>query len=377
MNKQEKLKEILFSEFDKLIEGSDIYDHRGSKWIIFTNEKRWVVEFTKEKTLWFNYHRFNEVMVLFAMDCNEDRNYIKEWYERRFIFNHKVKNGVTGVFKAYFERRNLDDTIQNGVKDIIDGLYRPVHDTIQNGVKNTLFNMLQEERSVEDTIQNGVIESLSFLDDCHLTVEDTIQNGVKVTKSAEYNEDAEDTIQNGVKVTKYMSDGLVLVEGIIQNGVKETLFAGGDNNYEIDDTIQNGVKDTNYRLVFDQQGIECAIENNINELDPRFFQLDGIVEDTIQNGVRSTAPVMDKAWSQVDNTIQNGVKITKGVNFISDDCFDDIIQNGVNVISWAHPTANHSNQVYDIIQNGVKHIQAFHSDLYPLVEGAITKGVKC
>ena len=91
MNKQEKLKEILFSEFDKLIEGSDIYDHRGSKWIIFTNEKRWVVEFTKEKTLWFNYHRFNEVMVLFAMDCNEDRNYIKEWYERRFIFNHKER----------------------------------------------------------------------------------------------------------------------------------------------------------------------------------------------------------------------------------------------------------------------------------------------
>ena len=86
---------------------------------------------------------------------------------------------------------------------------------------------------------------------------------------------------------------------------------------------------------------------------------------------------MDKAWSQVDNTIQNGVKITKGVNFISDDCFDDIIQNGVNVISWAHPTANHSNQVDDIIQNGVKHIQAFYSDLYPLVEGAITKGVKC
>ena len=224
MNKQEKLKEILFSEFDKLIEGADIYDHRGSKWIIFTNEKIWVVEFTKEKTLWFNYHRFNEILVLFAMDCNEDRNYIKEWYERRFIFNHKVKNGVTGVFKEYFERRNL-----------------------------------------------------------------------------------EDTIQNGVKLTKYMSDG-VLVEGIIQNGVKVTKSA----EYNED------------------------------------------AEDTIQNGVRSTAPVMDKAWSQVDNTIQNGVKITKGVNFISDDCFDDIIQNGVNVISWAPPTANHSNQVDDIIQNGIK-----------------------
>ena len=309
MNKQEKLKEILFSEFDKLIEGADIYDHRGSKWIIFTNEKRWVVEFTKEKTLWFNYHRFNEVMVLFAMDCNEDRNYIKEWYERRFIFNHKVKNGVNGVFKAYFERRNLDDTIQNGVKDIIDGLYRPVHDAIQNGVRSTFYTRQRNLSGVENTIQNGVIESLSFLDDCHLTVEDTIQNGVKVTKSAEYNEDAEDTIQNGVRSAKSldMSDG-VLVEGIIQNGVKETLFAGGDNNYEIDDTIQNGVKDTNYRLVFDQQGIECAIENNINELDPRFFQLDGIVEDTIQNGIKRVGGVKRDRKERIELTIEKGEK---------------------------------------------------------------------
>ena len=315
MNKQEKLKEILFSEFDKLIEGADIYDHRGSKWIIFTNEKRWVVEFTlKEKTLWFNYHRFNEVMVLFAMDCNEDRNYIKEWYERRFIFNHKVKNGVTGVFKAYFERRNLEDTIQNGVKDTKSAEYNEVaEDTIQNGVRSTFYTRQRNLSGVENTIQNGVIESLSFLDDCHLTVEDTIQNGVRSAKSLD------------------MSDG-VLVEGIIQNGVKETLFAGGDNNYEIDDTIQNGVKDTNYRLVFDQQGIECAIENNINELDPRFFQLDGIVEDTIQNGVKRTLAGDAMLLSFVEETIQDGV----------------------NVISWAHPTANHSNQVDDIIQNGVK-----------------------
>jgi hypothetical protein len=159
MNKQEKLKEILFSEFDKLIEGSDIYDHRGSKWIIFTNEKRWVVEFTKEKTLWFNYHRFNEVMVLFAMDCNEDRNYIKEWYERRFIFNHKVKNGVTGVFKAYFERRNLEDTIQNGVRStapVMDKAWSQVDNTIQNGVKITKGVNFISDDCFDDIIQNGV-----------------------------------------------------------------------------------------------------------------------------------------------------------------------------------------------------------------------------
>lgn len=289
MNKQEKLKEILFSEFDKLIEGSDIYDHRGSKWIIFTNEKRWVVEFTKEKTLWFNYYRFNEVMVLFAMDCDEDRNYIKEWYERRFIFNHKVKNGVTGVFKAYFERRNLDDTIQNGVKDIIDGLYRPVHDTIQNGVKVTksaeynedaedtiqngvrsIFYTRQRNLSgVENTIQNGVIESLSFLDDCHLTVEDTIQNGAIYTIFPAGNRS-------------------VRVEDTIQNGVRSTAPVMDKAWSQVDNTIQNGVK----------------ITKGVN------FISDDCFDDIIQNGVNVISWVHPTAIhsNQVDDIIQNGVK---------------------------------------------------------------------
>jgi hypothetical protein len=203
MNKQEKLKEILFSEFDKLIEGSDIYDHRGSKWIIFTNEKRWVVEFTKEKTLWFNYHRFNEVMVLFAMDCNEDRNYIKEWYERRFIFNHKVKNGVTGVFKAYFERRNLEDTIQNGVKSHKIRNIMDAKDTIQNGVKRLWGSNNLPDQIIEETIQDGVkiTKGVNFIsDDCF---DDIIQNGVNVISWAHptsiNSNQVDDIIQNGVK----------------------------------------------------------------------------------------------------------------------------------------------------------------------------------
>ena len=207
MNKQEKLKEILFSEFDKLIEGADIYDHRGSKWIIFTNEKRWVVEFTKEKTLWFNYHRFNEVMVLFAMDCNEDRNYIKEWYERRFIFNHKVKNGVTGVFKAYL--------------DMSDGVL--VECIIQNGVKVT--KSVEYNEDAEDTIQNGVKRLWGSNNLPDQIIEETIQDGVKITKGVNFISDDcfDDIIQNGVNVISWAHPTSInsnQVDDIIQNGVK-------------------------------------------------------------------------------------------------------------------------------------------------------------
>lgn len=119
MTKQKKLKEIIFSEFDKSIEGTDIYDHLGSKWIIFTNERRWVLEFTNDRTLWFNYRHFDDILALFAMDSDQYSDYIKEWYERRFIFKTKVEN-----------------TIQNGVEHCEYGDYEDGDERIEKICQN-------------------------------------------------------------------------------------------------------------------------------------------------------------------------------------------------------------------------------------------------
>jgi hypothetical protein len=120
--KQKNLEKLIFDSLDKEIEGTDIYNYNGSMWVIFTDEKKWVVEYTKERTLWYDYSLFNSIMMLFSMDNNETSEYVKTWFENRFLFKPKI-----------------EDTIQNGVKhsedgDWLDGDER-IENIIQNGVK--------------------------------------------------------------------------------------------------------------------------------------------------------------------------------------------------------------------------------------------------
>ena len=35
------------------INGVDIYKHNDSTWLIFTDDKKWVIELTKDNTLWY------------------------------------------------------------------------------------------------------------------------------------------------------------------------------------------------------------------------------------------------------------------------------------------------------------------------------------
>ena len=121
MDKKQKLENLIFDIFDKEIEGADVYHYNGADWLIFTEEKKWVTEFTETKTLWYNYKHFNDLLVYFNMDASESTEYIKKWYEERFIFKPKVEN-----------------TIQNGVKHTIIGCREwldMVENTIQNGMK--------------------------------------------------------------------------------------------------------------------------------------------------------------------------------------------------------------------------------------------------
>ena len=68
-----KLEKLVFGMFDQMIEGADKYvTEQGSTWLIFTKEKKWVVEFTKDKTLWFNYNLFKSELELIGKDCVEE-----------------------------------------------------------------------------------------------------------------------------------------------------------------------------------------------------------------------------------------------------------------------------------------------------------------
>ena len=55
----------MFRLFDQMVEGSDKYvTKQGSTWLIFTEEKKWITEFTESGTLWFNYNSFQSELEL-------------------------------------------------------------------------------------------------------------------------------------------------------------------------------------------------------------------------------------------------------------------------------------------------------------------------
>ena len=245
-----KLEKIIFKLFDDASQGVDRYNHNNSLWLIFTNEMRWVVEYTKDQTLWYNYNFFKDEMELIGLNCVEDKDLIKKWFESRFLGIPKVED----AFDPFFDQdQYVEDAIENGVKDTrrtIISQDQYVEDTIKNGVKDirrTRLINLSANQMVEDAIQNGVKYTYVVEGQRQLPVEDTIQNGVKHTLCCpNWNGDSvEDTIQNGVKQTE-LSKRDFFPKDIIQDGLKiNGTYVGGKRQKEnVEVVIDYGVKET-------------------------------------------------------------------------------------------------------------------------------------
>ena len=156
---EEKTKKVLFHLFNTKTKGVDIYHYDGSMWLIFTDEKRWVIELTKDGTLWYNHYFFQDCFKYLSLDAIKNQRYITEWVE---------------------------DIIQNGVRSTgRRGLPPPplVESIIQNGVINTKHQLNLSDLTVEETIQNGVINTTEYRLLIFTPVEDAIQNGVKTNIS--------------------------------------------------------------------------------------------------------------------------------------------------------------------------------------------------
>jgi hypothetical protein len=328
-----KLEKLVFGMFDQMVEGADKYvTKQGSTWLIFTESKKWVIEFTRDKTLWFNFNIFQGELELIGKDCTEEKDLIKNWFESRFLNKPKVNEAHHVDVMKFFDKK-MENTIQNGVKytyHFQTEIPNQVEDTIQNGVKETQSRAYRYKREVEDTIQNGVKDTQTRMWPPVGAVEDTIQNGVKDTQYDErsYLKWVEDTIQNGVKEAK--EDRLfrtIHVMNAIVNGVKHVEDGDWlDQDERIDDIIENGVKETKESMLesleqIDHQvtnseiteNINDAIENGVKELkvwksnrceEHGYFEfVDGIptykpmtqVKDVLENGVKKLKELPDKS----------------------------------------------------------------------------------
>ena len=169
----DKYKKLLWLIFKEKTEGCDIYHNHGSIWLILTDEKKWVIELTKEGTLWYNYYFFKDCFRLLSLDVTENQNYITEWVEDNII--SKVKRTVPESIADSFA---IEDTIQNGVKhteygDWLDGDER-FDDIIKNGVKETWGYEKQPQVRVNEVINVGIKETNWRKVDNHPTYVDNI-----------------------------------------------------------------------------------------------------------------------------------------------------------------------------------------------------------
>ena len=235
------LNEVINKMIDKAVVGCDKYVYNHSTWLIFTDNKKWIIELTKDGTLWYNYDFFKNLFKVLSLDVVENQHYITKWVEETII------NGVKNTTFVYHPRIDVvEETIQNGVKETHSGcdllVDDYIEDTIQNGVKHTVASDCLPSVFVEDTIENGVKETIYRQMGVVFAVEDTIQNGVKHTeKSLQIDGSCvvEDVIQNGIKETHddvYHHKGRV--GGVIKNGIKETKLIDYSDNTEF---IVNGV----------------------------------------------------------------------------------------------------------------------------------------
>ncbi len=82
---------------DNAVEGVDTYKTDGSTWLIFTETKKWVIELTKDGTLWYNYNFFKDLLAYLSMDVVENQHYITKWVEDNVI--NKVKRTLDLEFR--------------------------------------------------------------------------------------------------------------------------------------------------------------------------------------------------------------------------------------------------------------------------------------
>jgi len=231
---------MFFKILDNQIQNVDTYYNNGSVWLILTVEKKWVIELTKDGTLWYNFYFFKSMYELLALDVVENQHYITEWVE---------------------------DIIQNGVINTAEFrllIYTPVEDVIQNGIKETIDQWNQNRPSVKDVIEKGVKETTpsGYLGSIEMKGKIVHQ-----FESPKQNNEVEDTIQNGIKETKHgIHFSEDTTENVIKNGIKETHADAYHYLPTVEGVITNNIKETNWRRVENFPEFEERVINNSSKL---------------------------------------------------------------------------------------------------------------
>lgn len=261
------MEKIINRLIDEAVVNVDKYVNNNSTWLIFTESKQWVIELTKDGTLWYNYNFFKNLFVYMSMDVVENQQYITKWVEDNII--NGVKINYTDLLRKNF---CVENTLQNGVKEAKPmeewvNSEKIVDKTIQNGVKHTEYGDWEDgDERLDDIIQNGVkhIEPGGYLGSIEMKgkivhqlespkqnneVEDVIQHGVIETfdETHHIRREVVRTIRDGIKQTCAQIPSIdSVVERVVEEGIKQTIGEEYHHRGRIDGVTKNGIKEVQH-----------------------------------------------------------------------------------------------------------------------------------
>jgi hypothetical protein len=230
------MENLIHKFIEQNIKGVDTYKHNGSTWLIFTDDRKWVIELTEDKTLWYNYNFFKSIFEFFSMDVVESQRYITKWVEDGII------NRVKGTFETEFmPKLMIEDAIQNGVKetnhvDVMKFFNNKMEDTLQYGVKETNSTNFPNGECgyIREILRNGIKEVQPLPAQEGNRDWGNYYHG-KEDRTKPFNEYLDDAIRFGVKETKTPGDGDIV-------STVEWMKENNSNSYTkmIEDVIQSG-----------------------------------------------------------------------------------------------------------------------------------------
>ena len=112
------MKKIIDELINSSISGVDVYRYKNATWLIFTDEVRWVLEFTDNGTLWYNYSFFNNVFKYVSMDLGQQtEKYIIGWANEHFFKVSALRSIANNPDK---DRCETEKVLKNGIKEVYD-----------------------------------------------------------------------------------------------------------------------------------------------------------------------------------------------------------------------------------------------------------------
>ena len=92
------MEKVVFKVFNHYIPKADRYTNNGSTWLIFTETKQWVIEYTEDRTLWYNYSFFNNLLSN-MIDFKKEHKKKPKSEQAKLEANILLTNAISSSFK--------------------------------------------------------------------------------------------------------------------------------------------------------------------------------------------------------------------------------------------------------------------------------------